>query len=403
MGDWLGKALAALPLAAALLLPGEARAEKSILVRSETTATSVSAAPQQTMPESRETVRVAFQPAGTAAAPAADEEEGGAIKLKWRARHPNSFILNHAPQDSQVRQATQLTELNDPNPFNDPFEDRTRRRFTIAQEPGPSEPFRPAPSVDSLVNPPRAGCADCPDQCYNQRACCHEITDCATARDILHGFAINQISLDISPSIDPAAASEEDLQQTKSQRLFQAKSRIWRDIEGNVLAEGNLLDLRYDRVYVATADGETKKFPLATLSDDDRCFVAAWWNVPSTCRLGIERRSLSDGREFYPVTMTWTASQVCHKPLYFEEIALERYGHTTGPIVQPWLSGAHFFANIAFLPYKMGINPLQECQYDLGYYRPGDCAPWLVSPIPLSPRGALFQAGAVVGGSYLIP
>src|SRR5690606_37474285 len=108
-------------------------------------------------------------------------------------------------------------------------------------------------------------------------------------------------------------------------------------------------------------------------------------------------------RAHSPLTMTWTASQVCHKPLYFEERALERYGHTTGPLLQPWISGAHFFTNIAVMPYKMGINPLNECQYDLGYYRPGNCAPWLVSPLPLSPRGALFQAGAVTGVSFLIP
>jgi hypothetical protein len=94
---------------------------------------------------------------------------------------------------------------------------------------------------------------------------------------------------------------------------------------------------------------------------------------------------------------------LCHKPLYFEEVGLERYGHTMGPFLEPVHSGAHFFLNVAFLPYKMGINPPHECQYALGYYRPGNCAPWLVPPVPISLRGALLEGAAAVGLVYLFP
>ena len=101
--------------------------------------------------------------------------------------------------------------------------------------------------------------------------------------------------------------------------------------------------------------------------------------------------------------MTWKASNLCHKPLYFEEVNLERYGHTAGPILQPIVSSAHFFANIAVLPYKKGIHPPNECQYALGYYRPGNCAPWIVPPVPLSLRGAARQAAVMTAGFWLIP
>ena len=104
-----------------------------------------------------------------------------------------------------------------------------------------------------------------------------------------------------------------------------------------------------------------------------------------------------------PSTFTYHASALCHKPLYFEEVQLERYGHTAGPFRQPFLSGAHFFLNLATLPYHMGINPPHECQYALGYYRPGNCAPWMIPPIPLSLQGAKWQIGAALGFSYLIP
>lgn len=122
--------------------------------------------------------------------------------------------------------------------------------------------------------------------------------------------------------------------------------------------------------------------------------------MPRPCPLG---NVPFNGRCWCPLTMTWTASSLCHKPLYFEDEKLERYGHSMGPILQPVVSGAHFFANIAVLPYKMGINPPNECRYALGYYRPGSCAPWLLDPIPLSLRGAFYQAAAMTGAAFAIP
>jgi hypothetical protein len=114
------------------------------------------------------------------------------------------------------------------------------------------------------------------------------------------------------------------------------------------------------------------------------------------------------GREFEPrhwacTTYHWKASGLCHKPLYFEDVHLERYGHSWGPYLQPVLSGAHFFATVPILPYKMGMYPPYECMYTLGYYRPGSCAPYMLDPIPLSVRGALAETGAVLGASYIIP
>lgn len=110
-----------------------------------------------------------------------------------------------------------------------------------------------------------------------------------------------------------------------------------------------------------------------------------------------------EGRHWSCMNFTWTASGLCHKPLYFEQVNLERYGHSVGPIGQPVLSAAHFFLTVPVLPYKMGVHPPNECIYALGYYRPGDCAPYFIPPIPISARGALFQAGAIVGVVAALP
>lgn len=118
--------------------------------------------------------------------------------------------------------------------------------------------------------------------------------------------------------------------------------------------------------------------------------------------------SIDDGTQYsdrcWPqTTYLWKASALCHKPLYFENEQLERYGHSWGPYVQPLVSGAHFFSRLPILPYEMGLEPPNECIYALGHYRPGSCAPYLIDPVPFTWRAALFEAGAVVGTAAVLP
>jgi hypothetical protein len=51
----------------------------------------------------------------------------------------------------------------------------------------------------------------------------------------------------------------------------------------------------------------------------------------------------------------------------------------------------------------MGLELPDECMYTLGYYRPGDCAPYLLDPLPLSIRAGVFEAGAWIAGAAIIP
>lgn len=99
----------------------------------------------------------------------------------------------------------------------------------------------------------------------------------------------------------------------------------------------------------------------------------------------------------------WAAPGLSHKPLYFEDVPLERYGHTRAPILQPAISGVRFLKSAATLPYQIGLDPQCKQVYSLGYERPGSCAPQVRAHLPWSWGGALFQAGAVVGGVYMFP
>jgi len=139
---------------------------------------------------------------------------------------------------------------------------------------------------------------------------------------------------------------------------------------------------------------------LASINLDIHVTGVAGDDFPCECRLEGERW---EPRQFVNTTMTWRAAGYCHKPLYFEQWNFERYGHSVHPVADPFLSAGHFFTTAAFLPYKMGVELPWECIYPLGYYRPGDCAPWTVPAPAMSLRGAALEAAALTGAYFILP
>jgi hypothetical protein len=71
----------------------------------------------------------------------------------------------------------------------------------------------------------------------------------------------------------------------------------------------------------------------------------------------------------------WSSPAFCHRPLYFEQPNLERYGIGHGHYVDPWLSAAHFYGNVMVLPFKAVWDPCWGKSCSLGNNRPGDCVP----------------------------
>ncbi|MCA9215050.1 MAG: hypothetical protein KDB27_18400 [Planctomycetales bacterium] len=257
-------------------------------------------------------------------------------------------------------------------------------------------PFRRPEAADSATNGRRLP-SDL--SATNRRDCPQEQGAHETAMNTFLSRSIKAISLDITPEYEPNQPADINAER-RDAALAKTEARQWRDRTGAVVAEGLFRDFEHGRVHVETSDGTIKKLQFHDLSSSDMCFVSAWWGIPTEYQINVGQHEV---RNWTTQTFTWKASGACHKPLYFEEVQLERYGHSAGPMKQTMLSGVHFFGNILFLPYKMGVNPPNECQYTLGYYRPGDCAPWLLHAIPLSARGARLQTAAVLGGIGLVP
>ena len=288
-----------------------------------------------------------------------------------------------------VKRAQAEVPLEDEPPmeFNQPMRLQPE---PMEQEPAPEDP--PKMMENSMMKPkfPK----------YNDRNCNDEKGECDTHRNKILADKLKSKHdlIDITPGI----GLDSDTEATVAKALADIPVRDWFNRSGQFLVRGKLTLVSHRFAVIQREDNmQEVKIPLTDLTNEEMCFLAGWWRIPAECWLDDGKREVAQ-RNFEPSTMTWTASALCHKPLYFEEVQVERYGHTAG-LVQPVLSGAHFFTSIAFLPYNMGINPPNECQYALGYYRPGNCAPWLVPPVPLSIRGAAVQAGAVAGVSAIIP
>ena len=111
--------------------------------------------------------------------------------------------------------------------------------------------------------------------------------------------------------------------------------------------------------------------------------------------------------KFWPVYRDpWVANRDSyvfhHNPLWFEDPNLERCGRGWGHLTSA-VSLVRFNANIAILPYRMTAQPwcscvrtLPDCTVCEKFGHDAYLPPW-------SWRAAAVQAGAVVGGIYVIP
>jgi hypothetical protein len=72
-------------------------------------------------------------------------------------------------------------------------------------------------------------------------------------------------------------------------------------------------------------------------------------------------------------------------------------------LVQPVVSAGKFGLQLVGLPYQMTIDPVHKRTYTLGWYRPGECAPYKHYQIPLNRDAALVEAGFLTGMFFLFP
>ncbi len=92
----------------------------------------------------------------------------------------------------------------------------------------------------------------------------------------------------------------------------------------------------------------------------------------ATLPLGIDGYRVDRSFESY----AWLTPTFSHRPLYFEQVNLERYGIGPRRCLQPVASAGHFFGSVLLMPYKWLAEFPGEPVYTLGNNRPGDCVPY---------------------------
>ena len=127
--------------------------------------------------------------------------------------------------------------------------------------------------------------------------------------------------------------------------------------------------------------------------------------TPADCSVNLFQLPDSDSSAIVRphFEFTWVPTELWYKPLYFEDAILERAGQSKHALLQPWLSGAHFFGTFPLMPYRIGLDRPYDRVYSLGHYRPGSPTPCLGNRLPLEVDAATFEAMTWAGLFFLLP
>ena len=139
-------------------------------------------------------------------------------------------------------------------------------------------------------------------------------------------------------------------------------------------------------------------------SDGERRLLPERRAYQKLSQVPVVKHTVGYSRDWVPLSYSWEAPQLKYNPLYFEDPQLERYGNEVG-ILQPFLSGARFYATIPTLPYQMMSEGNSVCHtvYDFGYARPGDCVPYALEVPEFSLTGTLASGGWVYALIVILP
>ena len=145
---------------------------------------------------------------------------------------------------------------------------------------------------------------------------------------------------------------------------------------------------------------------LTVKSVDDPIVANPFAEIQQQDDLGLLNESrpappIADGMSYSTLTgyyeqahlATYQAHNFKHRPLYFEEVNLERYGNQLP--LQNVISAAHFFTSAGLMPYQLGAKPPNCCVSTLGHKRPGDCVPYQRHRWPRSTKGLFYQGLAI--------
>ena len=99
----------------------------------------------------------------------------------------------------------------------------------------------------------------------------------------------------------------------------------------------------------------------------------------------------------------WEPTNFLRRPVYFDDVPLERYGQSKSELLQPGISASRFVLSTPMLPYRMALDPPWRCVSNLGHRPPGDCVPCIKQVPPIQGNATFVEAAVAVGLVFLLP
>lgn len=190
---------------------------------------------------------------------------------------------------------------------------------------------------------------------------------------------------------DQAEPSDEDSVQPEGDRLG-GESIFGGDAKRSPAVQGS----RFQLPPLMAATTQTSEIGNGKLPEGYR--EGAAQTVAALPESGVQR-----GYAWDWATRTWAAPNTFSHPRYFEDRMLERHGYERFPYLQPLASGARFFGTVPLLPYLTTIRNPCDCEYQMGYFRPGSCVPAYLQRPPFERRAVIAEGASVAKGVLLIP
>ena len=229
------------------------------------------------------------------------------------------------------------------------------------------------------------------------------------------------ILLVAAPQMSAPSSTQPQMQANQFTRVAEAAAQSPAPLAGDSRVENSLSASEPKRLPLGekTAAGEQKsKFPSfmpaqltisqinirvkPNVSDDSASMPTDYAKLVQADLPPVNAARADEMAVSWHATMQRHAGTVPYQPLYFEEVNLERYGRSCGPL-QPAASIARFFATVPTLPYAMTVHHPHQVNCWTWPYQAGWGAPRVRELSPFNPKAGLVEAGIVTGMVALIP
>jgi len=185
-----------------------------------------------------------------------------------------------------------------------------------------------------------------------------------------------------SPTLEPMESDDSKMDEDEDQDLLaDDDSKMDEDDDQDLLADDDSTDqdeetadeLDYEDDDSPIARAEFGAWPSKSIQEVrlDLAEHGAQSPEDRSNRLFDSSRRLGSDVAATNKVFAWAAPNIKYQPLYFEDVALERYGQTKGLVTQPIVSAGRFLADKAFLGARaLRVSP-KSCDSPLGFCRPG--------------------------------